>query len=191
MEVQKADQSVLDRARRDFEAQFEAARSGLLRLCRRVLRDEGHAEDAVQEALIIAWEKRDQPDLSHLEGWLRCIAFRVALRMAKKQARIPTESLEQLQEDPAWEVPDPTLTPEEIVVGGSGYAQHLREVMERVCTHREKAVIIAHSEGYSYDEIAEMLDIPAGTARALWTRGRRKILRALEAEEQQAKKISP
>src|ERR1044072_4550960 len=60
----------------------------LFALAHRILRDVERAEDAVQEALVIAW--RDLPDLRDLDrfdAWLNPLVVRSCLAEARKERR--------------------------------------------------------------------------------------------------------
>src|SRR5918911_4708524 len=59
----------------------------VLRLCRRVLRDDGRAEDGVQEAVLVAWLSLESLRRADLFGaWLAGIALRVCHRWLRRQA---------------------------------------------------------------------------------------------------------
>jgi len=78
----------------DFERLLRANAQSMLRFADFVLHDRSAAEDAVQEAFMIAFQRRGTlRDQSAFAAWLRTIALRESLRWDPKSQ----ESQEQLQ----------------------------------------------------------------------------------------------
>ena len=63
----------------------------------------------------------------------------------------------------------------------------VKEALESIPEQFRMAVILADIEGFSYKEIAEILDVPIGTVMSRIHRGRRQLQKRLwdYAEEQQ------
>src|ERR687884_97085 len=77
-----------------FEAIVERYRRSLLRACRRIL-PEARAEDALQQALVAAWNGlRRGDDVQDLRPWL----YRIARNTALNQLRVAGYDLDELME---------------------------------------------------------------------------------------------
>jgi RNA polymerase sigma-70 factor, ECF subfamily len=140
------------------------------------------AQDASQEVWIRVWRniKQFRGD-SAFSTWLYKITVNTCLSTRRK---------EQARE--AWEL-NSELTylpvplsyeddPEDAAVAGERREELLR-ALERVRAEHRAALILRHMEGLSYAEVAQILDVPNGTAKGWVSRGRAALLMALSEEE--------
>jgi RNA polymerase sigma-70 factor (ECF subfamily) len=121
-----------------------------------ILRDPDRAEDAVQDALVAAWQDlRALRDPDAWDAWLRRLLVRTCYRFAKKDRRRTQVEL-HVRPDPA----------------GDRSADATADVAERAWILDERSIIVLH---YYLDlpmrEVAEILDIPYGTAASRLHRG--------------------
>ncbi len=129
-----------------------------------VLRDTARAEDAVQETFVAAWKDlRALRDPDAWDAWLRRLLMRTCHRFAKTERR-RTQIEQHVQPDAGRE--RPTDTSADVVEREWILAELARIDVEK------RAVIVLH---YYLDlpmrEVAEILDIPYGTAASRLHRG--------------------
>ena len=117
--------------------------------CLRITRNQHLAEDAVQDALLSAWNKRHQFQSSaRLDTWIHSIAINAALTMLRKNRPGVFEPVETDVEDSAA-TPDRALQEHELSNDLSGALERLTEV-ERVC------FVLKHLEQWRAPEIAAL-----------------------------------
>jgi len=145
----------------------------LFALAQRILRDVDRAEDALQDALVIAWrDLRDLRDADRFDPWLHRLLVHVCISQAMRERR-RTANLRVLPVDgPA--APDDLLTIAD--------RDQLERGFRRLPPDQRAILALHHFEGYAPSEIAEMLGIPAGTARSRLHHAHRAMRAALEAE---------
>jgi RNA polymerase sigma-70 factor (ECF subfamily) len=171
------DRAIVEAARRgDREAFVDLIRSRanhLFALCHRILRDIDRAEDAFQDALVIAW--RDLPKLrdpDRIDAWLGRLFVHVCLEHATRDRR-RTSVLRVLPVDgPA--APDQLLS--------VGDRDQLERGFRRLPPQQRAILVLHHFEGYAPAEIAELLGIPPGTARSRLHNAHRAMRAALDAD---------
>lgn len=136
------------------------------------------AQDACQEVWIRVWRHLgDFRGDSSFATWLRKISVNTCLRLRKKESR---------REEYAFgggvpDLPEPSggdADPETAALG-SERREELGLHLSRVRKEHRAALVLRHVEGLSYAEIAEVLDIPSGTAKGWASRGRAAMLVAL------------
>jgi RNA polymerase sigma-70 factor (ECF subfamily) len=154
-----------------FEAQVLSHLDALYALVRRRLSDRSAAEDVLQEALLRAWQKRDQ--VRTVEGF-RPWLYRVVVNSIYEHLRRQRRMVALTPEDEALErhlaASDPT--PLEAVLERVT-AEQLMAALREVPEDFALAVELADLQGLSYREIAEALDVPIGTVMSRVYRGRR------------------
>lgn len=134
------------------------------RACLRLTRDHALAEDAVQEALIKAWEKREQyRGEAELSGWIHRIAVNCALDLLRRRGKHgDTPATEQHLEAPddmehTWQSQASASTPQDQMQRIEN-ARQLESAM-RVLTDMERTCfVLKHLEQYRLEEIAEHID---------------------------------
>ena len=149
----------------------------LFAIAQRILRDVDRTEDAVQEALVIAW--RDLPDLrdpDRFDAWLHRLVVRSCIADAVRQRRV-VANLRVLPLDL------PTTTDDYLSVAGR---DQLERGFRRLDPQQRAILVLRHFAGYEPSEIAEVLGIPAGTARSRLHHAHRAMRAALEADARSA-----
>ena len=120
----------------------------------RILRDVDRAEDALQDALVIAW--RDLPSLrdpDRFDAWIHRVLTNVCIAQATRERR-RTANLRILPLDgPA--APDDLL--------GVAMRDQLERGFRRLTPDERAVLVLRHYVGYSPTEIGELLDLPSGT----------------------------
>ena len=139
----------------------------------RILRDIDRAEDAVQDALVIAW--RDLPalrDPDRLDAWVRRLLVHVCIAEAGRERR-RVANLRLLPLDTA-SAPDGFLAIAD--------RDQLERAFRRLPPDQRAILVLHHYQGYAPSEIAETLGIPAGTARSRLHNAHRAMRAALAAD---------
>jgi RNA polymerase sigma-70 factor (ECF subfamily) len=136
--------------------------------CLRITRNHDLAEDAVQDALLSAWNKRDQfGHGARLETWIHRIAVNAALQLLRKQRPGVFEALDGDIVDSAI-TPEAARSMEELGKGFALAAARLSEI-ERVC------FVLKHLEQWRLQEIADELNVKIDTVKQALFRGVKKL----------------
>ena len=139
----------------------------------RVLRDVDRAEDAVQDALVIAWrDLRGLRDPDRFDAWSHRLLVRICIDQASRERR-RAANLRVLPIDGPV-APDDTLTMAD--------RDQLERGFRRLSPEQRTILVLHHYEGYAPSEIAELLGIPPGTARSRLHHAHRAMRAALDAD---------
>jgi RNA polymerase sigma factor (sigma-70 family) len=127
------------------------------RLCGPIALDDG--ADAAQEALIKIFTGIGQlREPAALFGWVRVIAIREAVRVARKARRADPAELEDV---PARG--DPQL------------ASDIRDVLRSLAPHHRAILVLRDLEGLGEQAVSDMLAVSPGTAKSRLHRARRRF----------------
>ena len=159
----------MDRRER-FENELLPHLRSLYGTAHRMARNSADAEDLVQETLTRAWTGLDRliPG-SNARAWLHTILQRARTDAWRRRSRRP-ELVELSGPEPA----DP-VAPAAAAVAGLDVERALHGLPE---TYRA-AVVLRDLEGFSYQEIAEILGVALGTVMSRIHRGRALLREAL------------
>lgn len=136
--------------------------------CLKITRNPDLAADAVQDALLNAWNKRDQfRNTSRLDTWIHRIAINAALNLLRKARPGVLEALENDVED-LDRGPDQALLDYELESQLAEALARLTEV-ERVC------FVLKHLEQWRVREIAAELNINEGRVKQAVFRAVKKL----------------
>ena len=144
--------------------------------CLRITRDADLAADAVQDALLKAWDRRHEfRGEAALDSWIHRIALNAAIDLARRRKRRAEDEFDA----DAFEAP-PTSTPD------SEHAleeldRDLSAAMRRLSTMERQTFLLKHVEGWKLDEIAESLDTNTNNVKSILFRAVRKLRVVLHA----------
>ncbi len=138
-------------------------KDGMYRLAFSILRNDADAQDAVGEAIVLAFEKSHQlRKTSSAKSWLMQILVNSSKKIAVQSNKyvlleneIQYEQAEEFKDDDMWET-----------------------VMELDEEFRE-VVVLYYYEQFSVREIGKMLRVPEGTVKSRLARAREKLLRII------------
>lgn len=142
----------------------------VFRLCFRMAGQEDLARDFTQEAFIRAYEKLGQFRGDAAFGtWLHSIATSVSLNGLRKLKR---QGREQPMETASF-VPENGRPPDPYV------RERLHRAVNGLPEIYRSVFVLYDVEGFSHQEIAEMLDVAEGTSKARLSRARSRLRDAL------------
>ncbi len=183
------DRELLDRytARRAAirEPAFSAlvARHGpmVLGVCRQVLGDRHHAEDAFQAVfLVLASKARSIRNADLLGSWLYGVALRTAHREKARLVRVRRNEEGDAADGPgAIALGDLTASPADVAAMAREHAEILHDEVARLPKPFRSAIVLCYFEGIALDEAARRLRWPAGTLRSRLARARDRLRRRL------------
>ena len=170
----------LERAKRGdadaFEALMTPEEGRVWALCLRMLGNTEEARDAAQETMIRAW--RALPSFrgeARFGTWVYRIAVRTCLdRMRKREETVPLETLQESGFEPV----DPAPEPEGRVLQAEK-SKVLRQALDRLPEEMRTALVLTSMDGQSYEEAAEVLEVPVGTVRSRIARAKLKLQKIL------------
>ena len=168
-----------------FEVDALSHIDALYRTALRMTRSEADAHDLVQETYVRALRFRAQfTPGTNLKAWLFRILTNTFINQYRKRSRQPqTSELDDVDEFSLYrgmsrETPGSNSSdPEQEFLDGIVST----EVKDALAALPEKfrATVLLDVEGFSYKEIAEMLEIPIGTVMSRLHRGRKFLQRRL------------
>lgn len=138
--------------------------------CLRITRDADLAADAVQDALLKAWDRRHEfRGEAALDSWIHRIALNAAIDLTRKRKRRAEEELV----DDAFETP-PNEAPEGEYVQ-EAFGRDLTTAMQRLSNNERQTFLLRHLEGWKLDEIAESLQTNTNNVKSILFRAIRKL----------------
>jgi RNA polymerase sigma-70 factor (ECF subfamily) len=148
-----------------FIAEIEACSDMMYRVAWSILRNDADVQDALQDAALKAWEKRDKlRDEKFFRTWITRILINACYDTQRKRRRIV--SMDEIPESTVSNAPDPEL------------ALALQALPEKL----RLPLVLCYSEGMSYEEAADVLRIPITTLRGRLRRGKEELRKELNAE---------
>jgi RNA polymerase sigma-70 factor (ECF subfamily) len=168
-----------------FETEALSFLDALYRTALRMTRSEAEAEDLVQETYIRAFRFRHQFTAgTNLKAWLfRILTNTFINQYRRKAARPDTTELDDVEESilyrhmrdvsPGSASPDP-----EAELIDNTVSSEVTDALEAL-PEKFRTTLLLDVEGFSYKEIAEVLDIPIGTVMSRLHRGRKFLQKRL------------
>lgn len=155
-----------------FEALVSQSSHRLYAIAYRILRDADRAEDALQQALIRIWEDLPQlRDPERFDAWSYRLVVHASYRLAQHERRLATKVREianvQGHRDDAAGVID---------------RDEIERAFRRLGPEHRAVLVLRHYVGLPVAEIAEILEIPVGTAASRLHYAAGELRAALEAD---------
>ena len=177
----KKDEKTLRRER--FEREALVHLDALYGLALRLTRSESDADDLVQDALLRAYRFFDsyQPG-SNIRAWLFKIVtntFYNSIRKSGNIRRLETEAETGWHYERFISSASASGQSAEDALLDSMSAERLRAAIEELAEDFRVVVVLCDVHGFSYKEIAEIVDCPVGTVMSRLHRGRRQLQKKL------------
>ena len=148
-----------------FIAEIEACSGMMYRVAWSILRNDADCQDALQEAVLKAWEKRAKlREERFFRTWLTRILIHTCYDTRRKRRRtVPWDAIPQ---QAASSAPDPALA----------------MALEKLPDKLRLPLTLCYAEGMTYEEAADALRIPVSTLRGRIHRGKDQLRKELDAE---------
>jgi RNA polymerase sigma-70 factor, ECF subfamily len=173
--------TLIDEDPRDaaFRRYVEPELAVLLRVARRLTNQASDAEDLVQDTLVRAYHALDRFDGRHPRAWLLTILRNTWKNSLRKRRPALLDDTDQAFTGTPANGPDGRGGAEEHVMLGTvdgAILSALRSLPEK----KREVVVLVDVDGLSYQETADVLDIPIGTVMSRLHRARKQLRAELE-----------
>lgn len=143
-------------------------------VCLRMCGNHEDAQDCLQESMLRIFRS-----ISGFKGqasfstWVYRVTMNTCLDELRKKKNKQTASLDGLL-DSGWSPSDDSDTPEHHTIAGEKRTA-IRKAIADLPEDMRSAIVLRDIEGFSYDEISDMLGINVGTIKSRISRGREKL----------------
>jgi len=153
-----------------FENRVLPAKNKLFRFAFRLLGNEDEAKDIVQEVFVRVWNGRDQ--MAAVQNW-EAWCMRITKNLSLDRIRVMTRKRTQPIED-SFDLHHEALTPLESTEMG----ESMQKITQMIAALPEKQRQVMHLrdvEGYSYQEICEILELDMNQVKVNLFRARNAV----------------
>lgn len=146
-----------------FAALYDRVHVQVYGLIRRVLRDPSQSEEVTQEVLLDVWRTASRFDRARgsATAWIMTMAHRRAVdRVRSEQASRNREDRVGVR-DQAADAFDEVAETVEVRLEH----EQVRQALDRLTDLQRESIELAYYGGYTYREVADLLDAPLGTIK--------------------------
>ena len=170
-----------------FERLISLYENDIYKLCLKMLQNEEEAADAFQEVCLKVWKQ-----LKHYKGdaklstWIYRLTTNQCIDLLRKNKKHITHIsiFQRNEKDEEWLIDE--VSKEDVV--GQVEAKALKEVIQiglsELKPEYRAIIVLKDVEDYSYDEIAEILQISLGTVKSRLSRARGALKKVLEQNKE-------
>lgn len=155
-----------------FEELYDRYGVQAYRVARSICHDQGHTEDAIQEAFLSIWKSRTsyQPQRGTVAAWLLTVVRYRAIDVARRDHK---HGGRRAAEDTL--ATHPTLGALAEQVANRDAAERLRALLTRLPDAQREVITLAFYGELTHTEIATALDLSAGTVKGRMRLGLQKL----------------
>jgi RNA polymerase sigma-70 factor (ECF subfamily) len=170
------DKDILIRARAgDLEA-FEYILSfyekDIYNYCLKILRNSHNATDVTQDTFIKVYTHRKNIDPEkNIKTWIFTIATNTAYDFLRAKKRKKEISLDEEGE---------TISSLEAYYPKEGIVSDVEKALEKIKPEYKKTLLLFYQQGFQYQEIADILEMPINTVKTYISRGKEQLKEILK-----------
>ena len=142
-----------------FRNLYQAVGPKLFSICKRLMRDQDAAQDALQDVMVRIWEKSPLFDRARGDamGWMLALARNVVFsRLSEKPAAALSLSEAEV-----------VAIVERLSAGGDpSLGQDLRRCLGGLKAEHRRCVVMAYHYGLTYEELSALSAVPVGTVKS-------------------------
>ena len=158
-----------DRSTVAMQSLYDSYRSRLVPFLRRMTQDHTLIEETYNDVMLTLWNKSDQfKGNSKVSSWIFSIAYRVCLRLIKKQ-QFRQKVLDSFLFSKEEEEEDQQET------GNDEEVDLLNRAIKSLPAKQRIVIELSYFQGYSTQEIGEIADCPTNTVKTRLHHARQKI----------------
>ena len=170
-----------------FESLILGCQSKAYNIALRYLKNEEDAMDALQESFIKIYRHLNSfKEDSRLDTWVYRIVVNTCNDILRKNStRKTTDSIFRSEDDKETviEIPDSSGSPEE-VFDKKEKSEFIVACMDKLSQDQREIIILRDIQGFSYDEISEILKCSVGTVKSRINRSRLKLREIMKEQNQ-------
>jgi len=153
-----------------FESRVLPVKNKLFRFAFRLLGSSEEAKDVVQEVFIKVWNGRDQMEsIDNMEAWCMRITRNLSLDKIRARQRKATDPLEG-----SFDIQNDTRTPYEAAENNENM-QRINQLIASLPEKQRQVMHLRDIEGYSYNEICEILELDMNQVKVNLFRARNAV----------------
>ncbi len=180
MSADLREKQLIQKAKKGDEKSFESlilgCRTKAYNIAIRYLKNEEDALDALQESFIKIFRHLNSfKEDSRFDTWVYRIVVNTCNDMLRKNSgRKITDSIFRKDDDnkeTILEIPDSTTSPEE-VYDKKEKSEYILSCLDKLNQDQKEIIILRDIQGFSYDEISEILNCSVGTVKSRINRSR-------------------
>ncbi len=169
---------------REFTKLVEPHLSSLYNTAMRMTHNEKDAEDLVQDAMFKAYRALNQfQENTNFRAWIFRILVNTFITAYRKSVKQPQKiSYDDMEEFYLYKRLDETISMQETSKDEfieNLFNDDIKDALESLPYQFRLVVLLCDVEGFSYNEIANIIDAPLGTVMSRLYRGRKLLQRSL------------
>ncbi len=159
-----------------FDLLVKRYKDPLINFIYRFLGSQTDAEDVLQETFLRLYKnKHYYKEIAKFSTWIYTIAGNLAKTELRKRRRRTFFSINQYGgEDKDYDIPDDSSNPEQ-ETNTQITDDIIQAAIERLSPKFKEVIILRDIQGFSYEEISEMIKVPLGTVKSRVNRARLKL----------------
>jgi len=164
-----------------FDLLVKRYKDPLLNFIYRFIGEKNEAEDIVQETFLRLFKnKHYYKEIAKFSTWIYTIAGNLAKTELRKRKRRKLFSISHyLSTEKDYDIPDQTTSPESdtntLITD-----KIIQKAIDKLSPKFKQVIILRDIQGFSYEEIAEIVGIPLGTVKSRVNRARLKLQEDLQ-----------
>lgn len=170
-----------------FESLILSCKGKAYNIACRYMKNEEDAMDVLQESFIKIYRHLDKfNEQSQFDTWVYRIVVNAANDMLRKnKSKSPMDSIYKNDdyEDVVIDIPDKSSRPDQLLEQKEE-SNYILQCLEKVGHDHKEILILRDIRGFSYDEIAEILECSMGTVKSRLSRARQNLKEIYLSQEQ-------
>lgn len=156
-----------------FEKLYARFYPQLTRYLTRLMRRPEMVEEVVNDTLFVVWEKAEQfQGRSKVSTWITGISYLKGIKALDKLKMMPEQQAAALTE--AEDIEETRQ-----LISRLGLEEWLASGLDRISADQRSVVELTYFSGYSYQEIADIMDCPVNTVKTRMFHARRRLAKLL------------